>query len=1011
MHNSSRDLHDTAQRLLGANQSHPEDRIRQYIVRLLDKLDIENDLTYRTPAGPADIFLPRRRIFIETKAVGLADYPHHAQARGNPETPFEQLKRYLTAEMHEELKRLPLDGLSELPWTGIVTDGRVWHVWQFTNDTDHTTVFENFRPQTGEELILRIAPLLNVEPVGKPWIPANPVPLFEKELEKLREIHAGLARRVQRTTNTKMQLWLDMLQGSGMGPENHDASARLFTTHCFLVALARGVVHTLLNPNIRPNPCELLGSGFLAWIIEVENGRRWAQELLDHVHNYEWRRTAGDVLRPLYESFVDAKDRRDFGEVYTPDWLSEMMVSEVLDEAWCNNAVTHALIALRKNNRMDGIGVLDPTCGSGTFLFHCAKRILASESAQGLQPVQQADVVCHLVHGIDIHPVAIEFSRATLLRALPASPSTSNMALAIYQGDALMLRQTDNNSLFKPSDGEILIRTPSGSEIVLPRTFTEHADFSDMLRRMVDAAANNEPLPADIGCAAENENDRNMVDACHKSLTEVIKKEGNSVWTWYITNILGPDRLASRKVNRIVANPPWVKLANIQNSERKRALESMAGKDNVKKHLNLWTGGNQAPHFDIAQLFICHARKTYLNEPKADPSAWVTKAAAIRAGNWKKFRDWHSGFLAQALDLSCVKAFGGGDARRSCVLFEIRPSALASTDDDKQVLEVKCSGETPEVSSSWEKAKALLSWNAPRQFPQEPSDYAADSWRQGATIVPKVLTTTERMVPGTLSNTRTVTTIKSNKPPWNKVAPREGEVPAHWLAPLLTSRQLLPFGLATSKLKAIIPRNEDGGLLSTETARQTAFWANLDDLYREHRGQGSNTPQTLLDQIDYAGKLSSQLQLLSHRSQGHMVIYPSSGDVMRAACISKDMVVMDSKIYRRIMGSIEEAHYLTAVLNAPILEKAFRACRTSGRDFHKNPWRAVPVPAWNAGNRTHQQLAELASQAEESVRNMTLPDNQIAASRRIREQLAQNGLFAKINTLAGKILPDHSQEP
>ena len=158
LRNPGRDTIRAAQRLLDANPNRPEDRIRQDIGRLLDSLEIENLLTFRTRAGPADIFLPNRRIFIETKAAGLADDPHRAQTRENPETPFQQLERYLTAEMGDELGRLPLDEQPDLPWTGVVTDGRVWHAWRFphTHPTTHELVLDSFRPQTGNELVLRI---------------------------------------------------------------------------------------------------------------------------------------------------------------------------------------------------------------------------------------------------------------------------------------------------------------------------------------------------------------------------------------------------------------------------------------------------------------------------------------------------------------------------------------------------------------------------------------------------------------------------------------------------------------------------------------------------------------------------------------------------------------------------------------------------------------------------------------------------------------------------------------
>ena len=109
----------------------------------------------------------------------------------------------------------------------------------------------------------------------------------------------------------------------------------------------------------------------------------------------------------------------------------------------------------------------------------------------------------------------------------------------------------------------------------------------------------------------------------------------------------------------------------------------------------------------------------YLNAPKSDASAWVTKAAAIRAGNWQKFRDWHDDLLAQVLDLSDARVFGGGDARRSCVLFEVRRSSLRSAADDAgRVLKAECPGATPDASSSLDEAQMRLRWIAPRRFPR-----------------------------------------------------------------------------------------------------------------------------------------------------------------------------------------------------------------------------------------------------------------------------------------------------
>ena len=111
-----------------------------------------------------------------------------------------------------------------------------------------------------------------------------------------------------------------MLRTANMEPESDAARIQLFVTHSFLVALARGVIHTLADPGTDPDPAAILGDGFVSWILSTSRGRNWARALLDEIHRHEWRRRRGDVLRPLYESVVGDRDRQAFGEYYTPDW-------------------------------------------------------------------------------------------------------------------------------------------------------------------------------------------------------------------------------------------------------------------------------------------------------------------------------------------------------------------------------------------------------------------------------------------------------------------------------------------------------------------------------------------------------------------------------------------------------------------------------------------------------------------------------------------------------------------
>ena len=991
----------------------PEDNIRQDIGRLLDELEIENILTFRTDAGPADIYLPRRRLFIETKAVGLANDPDKPQPRENNETPRQQLERYLHSERELELGMLPLEGDPDQRWTGLLTDGVVWHGWHYDPETGDTLnqCLDSFRPASPEELLGKFEPLVNRSTIGKPWIPANPVTIFEPFVGRLHEIHERLARAVARRTDTKRQLWLEMLRTSNMEPENEAAKQRLFVTHSFLVTLARGVMHTLADPATSPDSSALLGDGFVSWIPETMLGRKWAQEMLASIHGYEWRRQRGDVMRPLYEKFVDARDRKDFGEFYTPDWLAELMVREMLDEKWCAESVEAGLAADLDAGRLKGVGVLDPTCGSGTFLFHAAKRILRSKAIAdaNLTPVKKANVVARLVNGFDVHPVAAEIARSTVLRALPAEPEEGKAAIRVYEGDALLLRAEDETSLFRPTNGELQFQTPKGAPISLPRSFVVHQAFADNLRRLVEAARNDKPIPADI-LQTVPKDDRNLLKGAHAQLVGVIRKEGNSVWTWYIANTTGPFLLSERKINRIVANPPWVSMAGIQAIGRKRTLESFARK------ILLWTGGQNAPHFDIAQLFVRHCRDLYLSNP-SDPAAWLVKRSALSAGGWEKFRTWQRDdeVLAQSIDLLEVQPFGGGDARRCCVLLEQRASALAGRRSIKDVVATlrnpRC---RPHAMDGLDEAEALVAFKrAPKKLPRERSDYRDSRgdapFRQGASIVPKVLTVVSHSWPGPSAGTMTVETAQSKQKPWSNVSSFEGSVPKRWLRPLLASNDLFPFAVAPQLSMAIIPTDREDRLLERpETVAE--FWRHLDEVYQEFRGRGASTPETLREQIDFSRKLSRQLGL-TVRARRQVVLYPKSGDIMRAARVPAGTAIFEDTIYYWQARSVPEAAFLVGILNAPALRRAFADARSSGRDFHKTPWQWVPVPKFDKDDAAHLMVAAIASKAEDAaakcVAGSPRGNSQQSTSGRIRTALTEDGLYDRLNEAVAQILPEH----
>ena len=112
----------------------------------------------------------------------------------------------------------------------------------------------------------------------------------------------------------------------------------------------------------------------------------------DSFQRHKW----DDLFGNLYASLIPATTRKQLGEFYTPAWLAD----HLLDVAGVNEA-----IATGQNIR-----VLDPACGSGTFLLASVRRMLKS----GMMPER----IVQCVAGFDFNPLAVLMSVANLSLAL-----------------------------------------------------------------------------------------------------------------------------------------------------------------------------------------------------------------------------------------------------------------------------------------------------------------------------------------------------------------------------------------------------------------------------------------------------------------------------------------------------------------------------------------------------------------------------------------------------------------
>ena len=233
------------------------------------------------------------------------------------------------------------------------------------------------------------------------------------------------------TIRVKRQLWQNLLTAAlgeiAGSPAQMDD---LFVRHTYLTAVIGMVVQARFGTDIRhlaeSNPGDLLygrdfrnktglqgvvESDFFAWPTEV-GGLPMLKTLARRVARFDWEKAPNDIAAILYETVIPPDERRQLGEYYTPEWLARTMVQEVVTDPLDQH-------------------VLDPACGSGTFVAEAVAHFNEAAAKTTLDPKEVLDRLRFSVSGIDVHPVAVHLARAAwVLAAQPAIQAAVDYGLA-----------------------------------------------------------------------------------------------------------------------------------------------------------------------------------------------------------------------------------------------------------------------------------------------------------------------------------------------------------------------------------------------------------------------------------------------------------------------------------------------------------------------------------------------------------------------------------------------------
>ncbi|MBE5502869.1 N-6 DNA methylase [Mycobacteroides abscessus] len=993
---------------LAAQTNRPEATTQADIYALLTQADIglsEETVTMESPIGDGT----QRRVDVEIgQCVIEVKKNLHAADLGKAE---EQLGGYVK-------QRTAAFGR----YVGILTDGSEWRLYQLRGENLELVSKHAMSKQDPDTQSL----LVWLESVMSTLTAINPIPeeierrlgaqspahkLDTAELRRIYELHKDSSE-----VQLKRQLWAKLLRVA-LGADFED-SEELFINHTLLVTTAELIAHAVLGFKVGPagdlTACQITSgtefanarirgvveADFFDWVTDTPAGESFVSNLGRRISRFNWGTVEHDVLKILYESVITKEVRESLGEYYTPDWLADRMVEAFIPDPL--NSV-----------------VADPSCGSGTFLFHAVRRYLAAASDAGVQVDDAVREATHHVIGIDVHPVAVTLARVTYLLALGRdnikSDTRKELTIPVYLGDSIQWQQetdifgseairvrTDETDLFEEQGGMFSL------DLHFPRSVVKDATgFDYLVSEMADKALVTDPANAKKvgltilkrrGIAADSR-DGEILRETFLNLCTLRAQGRDHIWGYYVRNLIRPLWLAEpeNRVDALIGNPPWLRY--------NKMTASMQGRYRaLAKPRNLLTGPLGASARDLSTLFVARAIELYLRKGGSFafvmPHGILTRKphTGFRSGDWRGDEGNHLTVrFGESWDL--LNADTGFPMTSGVVHGSLSKSAGKMPPET-----LAWSGRLPRPDVPWSIASKKIT-STPSSVraldhgvtvPKSPYD---GRFRDGAIIYPLVLTyvTDAPTSPlGAGAGRRAVTSLRSTHAPWNTCEPLSGNVESAFVRRVYLGEFTLPFRTVTPR-EAVLPVSDKGILTADEIEMHdglSTWWSSAETKWEQHRVKTEKRP--LIERLDHHGQLSAQFRIAPVR-----VVFTKTGTVLNSAIVRDESAIIDHSLYWMPALLEAEAHYLTAILNStPMLSevKPLQAVGLFGpRHFDKNVF-SVPFPTYDNKNPKHVVLAELGKKAEAEAEVVDVSGAKTfqAARKLIRAHLIETGTESAI---------------
>ncbi|MFW9819455.1 MAG: class I SAM-dependent DNA methyltransferase [Candidatus Thorarchaeota archaeon] len=436
------------------------------------------------------------------------------------------------------------------------------------------------------------------------------------------------------------------------------------------------------------------------------------------------------------------------------------------------------------------------------------------------------------------------------------------------------------------------------------------------------------------------------------------------------------DSKFSVKFDLVIGNPPWYTYRDIESinyqEKAKNLAEQLKIKPQPKNLLNL----------EISTLFFYKAKNTFMKE--GAKIFFVITKGVITGSHTSRFRNFE-GFsnikiwtfnrkVEKIFNIDFICLFG----KKSNSLFqdsnhEIKSYCYNLKNNMEKITYFQDADLDLErvdtlVAYNIEKkagnvyTKKFISKEILRDLLPIKESYYKPLFHKGADLNPRnlIFVKSRKFKNSLIKINPDKRIFKKAKEPWNKIEFKNEIIEKKYIFNVIKSTEIVKF-YVYDHYHVFLPLSKINLIFDYSALDEYAklFYDKINNIYKKYKKE-TTKHKTLIENLDRWSKLINDRQLSKIK-----VVFNNSGSVLQSAVIQGNYLVTgDLSFYAT--ESLEEAFYLSAILNSKLMTKQVKIMKSS-RHIFKLPLE-IPIRKYDIDNPNHQTLVSLGKMGQEIVR-------------------------------------------